>query len=471
MTVAGPATPSTPPLADRPPFGPFRDRAQAELSATLGDHLDRLSWNAPRLRTFQTERMRALLAHATAHSTFHAKRLAGIDTDRFELTDLAHLPVMEKATMMDHFDEVVTDRRLRRSELEALIEATGDEPIPALGDYLVLTSGGSSGTRGIFVLDAPALAEFVAATMRSAVARGAVPGDAGAGNVTMAMIAAGSPIHATGFTPHLGRGGPVAIVPVPATLPFDDIVARIRRLEPDLLYGYPSVIARLAREQLDGRLELHPVGVTTTSENLRPETRAQIEAAFGVPVVDTFGSSEGLIGVSAPGEEALTFASDGCIIELVDDHDQPVEARRLSSSVLVTNLYNLIQPLIRYRIEDQFLQQPAAEEHGHLRAFVEGRASDTLRWGDLALHPLTVVNELLHTPAIVDYMVRQTTSGVEIDVVTAAEVQPDVLADRIAGDLATAGLRAAEVTVRVIDDIERDPHTGKVARIVPLHHA
>jgi hypothetical protein len=52
------------------------------------------------------------LARAIDRSPFHAARLAGIGPARFELADLARLQVMTKAQMMEHFDEVVTDRRL-----------------------------------------------------------------------------------------------------------------------------------------------------------------------------------------------------------------------------------------------------------------------------------------------------------------------------------------------------------------------
>lgn len=450
-------------------FAVFRQRAQEALFTSLGHHLDRLRWDADQLRSWQTERLRRLLRHAVTASPFHADPLAGIDTDRFELADLARLPVMEKAVMMDRFDTVVTDRRLHRADLEHIIEATGDEPVPALGDYLVLTSGGSSGLRGIFVFDAASFAEFVATVVRGAVARGSAGDESTTEPARMAMIAAGSPIHATGAAHLLLQGGPASITAIPATLPFGEICDRLRELDPHTLYGYPSVLARLAQEQLDGRLGVRPQQVTTTSENLLPEIRDRIEEAFGVGVVDTFGSTEGLVGSSDPGEHALTFASDACIVELVDDNDEPVAPGQPSSSVLVTNLYNLTQPLIRYRIDDRFVQQPAAAAgHGHLRAVVDGRSSDTLRWGEIAIHPLTVVDELLHTPAIADYVIRQTTSGLDIDLVTADTIELDALRTKLTAALIEAGLPAPQVAVRTVLDIARDPRTGKAARIVPL---
>lgn len=451
-------------------FEDFRQRAQEALFTSLGDHVERLGWDADQLRSSQTERLRRLLRHAVTESPFHHERLAGIDPDAFELADLRRLPVMEKGAMMDRFDGVVTDRRLHRTDLEHIIEASrnGDEPVPALGDYLVLTSGGSSGLRGIFVFDAASFAEFVATVIRGAVARGSAENKSTTEPARMAMIAAGSPIHATGAAHLLLHGGPASITAIPATLPFAEICGRLRQVDPHTLYGYPSVLARLAQEQLAGRLGVDPQQVTATSENLLPEIRDRIEEAFGVGVVDTFGSTEGLVGSSDPGEHVITFASDACIVELVDDNDEPVAPGQPSSSVLVTNLYNLTQPLIRYRIDDRFVQQPAPAGNGHLRAVVDGRSSDTLRWGETAVHPLAVVDELLHTPAIADYVIRQTTSGLDIDLVTADTIELDALRTKLTAALIEAGLPAPQVAVRTVLDIARDPRTGKAARIVPL---
>jgi phenylacetate-coenzyme A ligase PaaK-like adenylate-forming protein len=48
-----------------------------------------------------------------------------------------------------------------------------------------------------------------------------------------------------------------------------------------------------------------------------------------------------------------------------------------SAKVLLTNLYNHSQPLIRYELTDQFTRHPADPGSGYLRATVEGRADET----------------------------------------------------------------------------------------------
>jgi hypothetical protein len=86
---------------------------------------------------------------------------------------------------------------------------------------------------------------------------------------------------------------------------------------------------------------------------LTPGDREAISGAFGVPVINTFVSTEGLVGHSEPGGMMLTFASDTCIAECVDEAGRPVPDGTASARALVTNLHNLTQPLIRYELTDR----------------------------------------------------------------------------------------------------------------------
>ena len=147
-----------------------------------------------------------------------------------------------------------------------------------------------------------------------------------------------------------------------------------------------------------------------------------------MPIVNTFGSTEGLVGVSAPDAEELVFNTDLCIVELVDEHNKPVPPGTPSAKVLLTNLYNRAQPLIRYELTDRFVEQPPAPDHGHLRATVEGRADEVLRFGDVDIHPLVIRQVLVKTPEVIEYQVRQTATGIDVAVVVEGRVDVGALA-------------------------------------------
>jgi phenylacetate-coenzyme A ligase PaaK-like adenylate-forming protein len=304
--------------------------------------------------------------------------------------------------------------------------------------------------------------------MRAAMARAAAASGGPPAGVRIAMVAAASPIHATGAAPCILADSPMEFVPVPVTLPLADIVNRLNDIGAPLLYGYPSVLAQLAAERRAGRLRIAPVSVTATSETLRPDLRAAINAGFGVPLANVYGSSEGLVGASAPDEPWLVFADDTCIVELVDEDDRPVPPGMPSSSILVTNLYNQAQPLIRYRIEDRFEAAPATTGDGHLRADVEGRAADVLRFDGRDVHPYVITTRLANAAAVVDYQIRQVTGGVVVDVVAPSGLDAPGLAADIRHGLGAVGVVDADVMVRPVPSLPRDPRTGKLALFVPL---
>jgi phenylacetate-coenzyme A ligase PaaK-like adenylate-forming protein len=447
----------------------FRTATQADVLTDVPQHVQRLGWSAGRIEAAQREGLRRLLAHAAEHSPFHRRRLGGVDIDRVDPADLSSLPVMTKPEMMAELDDVFTDRRLDRSVIDETLAATGAEPVPIHGDYIAMASGGSSGERGVFVFDRPAVAGFFSALSRSLMARLQALGGPPPGGLPIVLVAAASAVHATGVAPALtaGTGMPFRFTPVPATLPLAEIVARLNALQPPALFGYPSVLAQLAAEQQAGRLHVTPLVISSTSETLLAEARAAISDAFSVPVVDTFGSTEGLVGSSAPGDSVLVFNTDMCIVELVDDDCHPVSAGVPSTRVLVTNLYNMIQPLIRYELTDSFVRQPDAAEHGHLRARVRGRTEEVLHYDEIDIHPLAVRSVMVKAREVVDYQVRQTPRGVEVDAVTAGAADVDRLSGLLAHALADAGLTEPDVTVRIVDSLRRHHETGKVRRFVP----
>jgi len=447
---------------------PLPARMSAELAWRLGQYTQRVGWDAGQLAAHQRDRLRALLAHAAEHSPFHAARLRGLDLERLELTELARLPVMTKSQMMADFDDVVTDRRLSRRLAERHLAASARQPGLLLDQYVCLASGGSSGLRGIFVQMLGEYADFVASLVRPGYARALAAGGPPPTGLVLGIVAAASPVHSSGFGAAVAAGPPVTLIPAPATLPLPQIVARLNAAAPPALLGYASKLAELAREQLAGRLRIAPRSVTSVAELLTPADRAIIERAFAVPVIDAFVSTEGLVGHSEPGGSVLRFASDMCLTELTDKDNNPVQAGMPSAKVLVTNLHNLTQPLIRYELTDRFTRPQATAAAGWLHASIDGRADEVFRYGSVAVHPHVIRAALAGDAAVREYQVQQARNGIEVACVTSGDLDAAALAARLEHALRQAGLPGPRVSITLADSITRDPQTGKVRRFIPL---
>jgi phenylacetate-CoA ligase len=293
----------------------LRARMATAIAGRMPGHIERLGWSAPQLAGLQRSRLRALLARAIDRSPFHASRLAGIDPARFELADLARLPIMTKEQMMDSYDEMVTDRPLTRDLVDRHIAESAAEPALLLGDYVCLVSGGSSGLRGVFVQTAEEYAEFGASATRRAMAAFLAGGGQLAEGMVIGVVGAASPVHSSGLAAATATGPPLRMVSAPATWPTARIVERLNAAQPPALIGYATRLAELAREQSAGRLRLRLAAVTSISEMLTAQDREAIGAAFGVPVINMFVSTEGLVGHTDPGGVVFTFASDTCLAE------------------------------------------------------------------------------------------------------------------------------------------------------------
>ncbi len=91
----------------------------------------------------QRERLRELVKYARENSPYLAKLYANVPED-FSLTDL---PVTQKKTLMENYDDWVTDRRLHIDNvLEYVKRDPSTDQSLLLGEYTALCTSGSTGT-------------------------------------------------------------------------------------------------------------------------------------------------------------------------------------------------------------------------------------------------------------------------------------------------------------------------------------
>ena len=145
---------------------------------------------------------------------------------------------------------------------------------------------------------------------------------------------------------------------------FEITPARARAFHAQLLrsparwgFGYPSAITNFADEVLAQGLDGHALkwkAAVTTAEVLRPHQRERLQQAFGCTVVDSYGCAE--VGVTGFGCEAggMHVPIESVVVDTVPTDDGRLE-------VLLTDLFNWSQPVIRYRIGDMVETAPAGE--------------------------------------------------------------------------------------------------------------
>jgi phenylacetate-coenzyme A ligase PaaK-like adenylate-forming protein len=102
------------------------------------------------LATQQHERLNELVKLARANSRFYAEKYRVLPED---ITDVRLLPPVTKVELMEHFDDVVTDPSVRKTDVMKYISDLGNIGKPFMGKYMVWTASGTTGTQGIFLED------------------------------------------------------------------------------------------------------------------------------------------------------------------------------------------------------------------------------------------------------------------------------------------------------------------------------
>ena len=282
-------------------------------------------------------------------------------------------------------------------------------------------------------------------------------------------MAASNPTHISAALSKTFSSGDNARHLFPISLPLETIVAGLNELQPSVLMGYSSFLPRLALEAQSGRLRITPRRVIGISEPLLPEARQVVHETWRAPIADGYGMSEGVFtGFCGHG---VHLPDDLCIFEPVDADGRPVGPGELSHRVLVTNLYNHTQPLIRYEVTDQVTLINGTCPCGSSFQRIEdpqGRLDDTFEYADgLSVHPHLFRSALGQHPAVIEYQVRQTRRGATIRIVTTAPVDVHALQARITGALAALGLADPQVAIETVATLSRQA-SGKLKRFVPL---
>jgi phenylacetate-CoA ligase len=448
----------------------LRRRQMADAMALAPRLIERLEWPADRLAEHRRASLRAIVADAVAHSPWHRERLAGVDVTRLDEESLRELPPMTKRDLMDDFDRIVTDPRLTLERVNAHLE-TVEENGYLLDRYTAITSGGSSGERGVFVYGWEGWAIFWLSCFRQLLRAKESEPELASRPLKVAWVAAGHLAHATAALGRTFAGPNLTNFRFPVTLPVEEIVAGLNEAQPDALNAYPSALHVLAFEAQAGRLRISPRRVQSAAEPLLPEVRAAAEAAWGVRVGNLYGVSEGG-GAAVPcANKHSHLSEDLMIVEPVDEAGRPVVPGTHAAKVYLTNLYNRTLPLIRYEITDEVTilaqQCPCGSAHRCI-ADILGRLDDVFIYAGRRVHPHVFRSVLARHPGVVEYQVRQTDDGARIALRCAAPVDLQAIRSETTRALAALGLTRPAVDIEAVDQLARNPGTAKLKRFVPI---
>jgi phenylacetate-coenzyme A ligase PaaK-like adenylate-forming protein len=330
------------------------------------------------------KRLNELVMYAKANSPYFAKLYSGINIDEsFSIKDLPKLPPTNKAGLMSDFEGWVTDRRVRIAEIEKLVEDPANIGKPYLGEYLVLTTSGTTGKPGIVIYSESAMNVLSAVHRAFTFIRGHDYVKWMIRGGTTATIVAADAFNGTNVMSHiLAEEDPKLIYKshfINLFDPIPSVVESLNKLKPAMMFAYPTLMKILTEEKRAGRLKVSPVLITSGGEHLNMQDRKEIEAVFRCPVQSAYGCTEGGPIAHDCRHQRLHLHDGWIIMEPVNKNNEPVPCGTLADKWFMTALASHAQPIIRYEVSDRVILHDEGCPCGDPSPWVEveGRIEET----------------------------------------------------------------------------------------------
>jgi putative adenylate-forming enzyme len=415
------------------------------------------SWTRQQLESYQAKGLQELRQYAYERSPFYQKFHKGLTG-----LPLHELPVLTKALMMEHFDELVTDRKLHLEDVRAFA-SQGGLMQRYRNHYYVNATSGSSGHPGFFLFDETEWSQVLASFARSQEWSGVRI------NLTrrqkMATVASISPWHMSGQVSATVKSWWRPSLRVPASQPLSQTVEQLNEWQPEVLVAYASMVGILAEEQLAGRLQIQPKVVYPASEVLTSRTRNQAKEAWGNEPFNQYVATEtASIATEHQSCRRMHFFEDLVISEVVDEKYRPVPAGEYGAKLLVTTLFSRTQPLIRYELNDSVRVSTEPHDCGLPFAVLEsiqGRVENSLTLpavsgGEVLIRPL-VINRIMDIVPVSGWQViQQADSGLVVLLTGMRDgLTDEALVDQISKSLAQEGAQAPYIQVQHVSEIPK----------------
>ncbi|MCE9518106.1 MAG: hypothetical protein K8R87_00825 [Verrucomicrobia bacterium] len=429
---------------------------------TLWDHRCNLRISRAKLEAAQLKKFRRLVSRVQHHSRYYRAIIEqhGINPATCLPADF---PILTKHDVIRHFDDIVTDRRITRDRIADFLARSTDPQELFEGRFHVLHTSGTSGTVGYFVFSHEAWIKGSSHAVRAAPLRW---------RRRTAFVAATRGHFAGASLILTGNHGTNNLFYDVRTFdvgrPMPEIIAELNKFQPHVLSGYGTVLRVLAEAQERGELRIKPTHVGNGGEPLLLETKACLERAFHVPVMNAYASSEHLyMGMTLPGSNGMHLLEDDLIFELNPDH------------TCVTNLFNETMPLIRYRMDDVLVPDLNGSTKLPFTKVKEivGRSEDALIFTNCHgqedfIHPIVIVELIVSGLNAWQIVLENKTSfrfRARLNAGQSIQEQQatcDRIRDKMNAILAEKEMSNVHFEIEQVDTLEIDPQTGKFRLVV-----
>lgn len=433
---------------------PLHERLKKHDTVAIKAQLEKSQWlPTDKIMQTQAERLQQFIGKIIEDVPYYKAlfdELGLSSSDIKSVADLHKLPFLDKPTIRENYSA------LKSSQAGAVSS---------------FTTGGSSGTPLTFLLGDERVSHDVAEKWRATRWWDVDIGD-------KEIVAWGSPIE-------LGAQDKVRILRdklfrstlIPA---FDvdeskllGFIDRIKSIEPQMLFGYPSVFSLIAKVALSHNIDLTQLGIKVvfvTSERLYPYQREVIEKAFGAPVANGYGSRDaGFIAHQCP-SGSMHISAEDLIVEIIDK-DGNVVADGEKGEIVITHMATSDFPFVRYRTGDIAALDTKSCTCGRglpVLKDIEGRTTDfVVAANGTMMHGLALIYILRELDGIEEFkIIQESKLHTRVDIVPAKgnSISKEITDDIVSGFKARLGGEVV-VDVEIVTEIAAEK-SGKFRYVI-----
>ncbi len=309
-------------------------------SVTLFRDLNRhfYQWDRHQVEEYQWSQVHKIIELVLAKSPFYREQYLHKSYETKE--DFAKLPTIDKSVMMKEFDRINTVGLSKKDCLEYAVqkEIAKDYLGYYQDKYVIGLSSGTSGNKGLYITPKAMTKRLPALFL----ARGGI-------------FLKDLPVRILFLLRVFSQGfddinAPFIKLDYMSTMtPVSKIIKKTIDDKINILMAPPSLI----RELLPRASELPKFKrIITYAEVLEKEEKHRFVSAFGTEVVEIYQASEGQIASPCKCGN-LHINEDLVYVELFDEFGMVVSTPgKLATKMVVTNLINEAQPLLRYEMND-----------------------------------------------------------------------------------------------------------------------
>ncbi|MBE9146028.1 F390 synthetase-related protein [Planktothrix mougeotii] len=310
------------------------------------------------LLTLQNQQVQNFLQKILPKSPFYQKYYQGL-----EIQDWQNFPIIDKAKMMENFDQLNTVEISASEAFEIAFKAEKTRDFSSnLRGYTVGLSTGTSGNRGLFLVS-PQEQWIWAGTILAKL----LPNFILYPEKIAFFLRANSRLYETVKSQRLQFQFFDLLNPI------THHIQRLNHYQPTLLVAPASLLRLLATSQKQGILKISPKKIVSVAEVLDPLDADYISGVFNQMIHQVYQCTEGFLGYTC---NYGTLHLNEDIVAIQKDYLDDDQSRFMP---IITDFRRTTQPIIRYRLNDILVERKTPCQCGSVFMAIEqieGRQDD-----------------------------------------------------------------------------------------------